>query len=138
MEKKSEFFTLNGYRIKNSYQLTEAMEDYLEMCYREYLAKNTIRINYLAKQLNVLPSSASKMMNRLKEAEYVMFERYGEVLLTDKGKLVGAYLLWRHNTVSSFLKWLNGDSYSLEQVEKIEHFVDDMTITNMDKWLKSQ
>ena len=31
MHRKSEFYTLNGYRIKNKSKLTESMEDYLEM-----------------------------------------------------------------------------------------------------------
>ena len=34
MEEKSEFYTLTGYKLKNHYLLTEAMEDYLEMIYR--------------------------------------------------------------------------------------------------------
>ena len=34
MSEKSEFYTLTGYKLKNHYLLTESMEDYLEMIYR--------------------------------------------------------------------------------------------------------
>lgn len=134
MNKKSEFYTLNGYRVKSKNKLTESMEDYLEMIYRN--KRKEIHVKEIAIKLNVKPSSASKMINKLKEYNLVNFEKYGSVTLTKEGKDTGKYLLWRHNVLVNFFKKLNKKNYSLEQVEKIEHFIDFGTLKNMEKFIK--
>lgn len=138
LEEKSEFYTLNGYKRKNHPVLTESMEDYLEMMYRIYLDKKRIRINDLANFLNVKPSSVSKMATKLKENDLILFQKYGDVYLTDAGERMGSYLLWRHNILVSFFSVLNKTDYSLEQVEKIEHFIDDKTLLHMEEWIKKR
>lgn len=134
MNKKSEFYTLNGYRIKNKNKLTESMEDYLEMIYRN---KENIHVKDIATKLNVKPSSVSKMINKLKEYGFVNFEKYGSINLTKEGNDMGKYLLWRHNILVKFFKKLNKKNYLLEQVEKIEHFIDFETLKNMEKFIKT-
>lgn len=138
MEEKSEFYTLNGYKRKNHPILTESMEDYLEMIYRIFLEKKRIRINDLAIFLNVKPSSVSKMANKLKENGFILSQKYGDVYLTDMGKKIGSYLLWRHNVLVSFFSLLNEEDYQLEQVEKIEHFIDDKTLHHMEKYIQNR
>lgn len=136
MAEKSEFYTLNGYKRQHNYHVTEAMEDYLEMLYRITDGKNRMRIKDLAHELNVKPSSTSKMISRLKEKELVDFEKYGDINLTEKGITLGKFFLWRHNVLVDFFKLLNKEDYSLEQVEKIEHFIDLSTLYNMEKMIK--
>lgn len=51
--------------------------------------------------------------------------------MTDKGRKIGAYLLWRHRVLYDFLCMLNGTEDELEQVEKIEHFIDERTTANL-------
>ena len=130
MDKNDEFYTLKGYKLKEKNFITEAMEDYLEMIFR---MNNPVHINDLANKLNVKPSSASKMVNKLKEKKLVNFEKYGNINLTNEGYILGNFLLWRHNTLVDFFKWLNKNDYSLKQVEKIEHFVDLVSLKNMTK-----
>ena len=131
MNRKSEFYTLNGYRIKNKNKLTESMEDYLEMIYRN---KDNVHVNDIASKLNVKPSSVSKMINKLKEYGYIDSIKYGSITLTKEGIEMGKFLLWRHNILVKFFKKLNKKNYSLEQVEKIEHFIDFETLKNMEKF----
>ena len=50
---------------------------------------------------------------------------------------MGKYLLWRHNILVKFFKRLNKKNYLLEQVEKIEHFIDFETLKNMEKFIKT-
>ena len=137
MHEKSEFYTLKGYQLKNKTNLTESMEDYLEMIYRSTTTSKTVHIKDLSIKLNVKPSSVSKMITKLKIYNLVYFEKYGVISLTDKGKKMGKYLLWRHNILVSFFKKLNKKNYSLEQVEKIEHFIDYETLKNMLTYLSS-
>ncbi|MDD3341907.1 MAG: iron dependent repressor, metal binding and dimerization domain protein [Bacilli bacterium] len=135
MEEKSDFYTLNGYRLKNGQKTTESMEDYLEMMYRTYQMEKRIRINDLASSLNVKPSSVSKMVQKLKELDLVSSRKYGDIYLTETGLIKGEYLLWRHNILVSFFTFLNKEKYELEQVEKIEHFIDFITLQNMEEFL---
>lgn len=136
LDKKSEFYTLKGYKLKQHNELTESMEDYLEMIYRHTRDKKEISTKELSNYLNVLPSSTSKMIQRLKEQKFVLSEKYGVIQLTQEGEKIGKYLLWRHNTLTNFLKQLNQENFSLEQVEKIEHFIDFITLQNMVKYLE--
>lgn len=138
MAEKSEFYTLKGYHLKKPSYFTEAMEDYIEMIYRKTRGMKTITVKSMAESLNVKPSSVSKMFERLKEVDFILFERYKEASLTEKGKQIGKYLLYRHNTLHKFFKKINGSDYSLEQVEKLEHFIDDITIHHIHEWLKKE
>lgn len=136
MEEKSEFYTLTGYKLKNQVNLTEAMEDYLEMIYRISLSDKIITIKKLAQELNVQPSSVSKMCHKLATLNYISFEKYSTIYLEELGQKIGNYLLWRHNLIEKFLKKINKNDYDLEQVEKIEHFIDFITLTNLEKFLQ--
>lgn len=130
------FYTLNGYRLKRSDFLTESQEDYLEMIYRLYLEKKIVCISDLANNLNVRYSSCSKMVNKLQEKQLLIFPKYKDITLTEKGLNMGKYLLKRHEVLTIFFKLLNRENYSLEQVEKIEHFVDYITINNIEALIK--
>ena len=136
MRTKSQFFTLQGYRIKNNVPLTEAMEDYLEMIYRNLQNHKNLSVTELAIQLNVKPSSVSKMLTRLKNAQFISYQKYGMISLTSLGQQIGYYLLYRHNLLTSFFQILNKNDYDLEQVEKIEHFIDDKTLKHIEQFLK--
>lgn len=81
-----EFYTLKGYQLQNGGDITESMEDYLEMICRHIQENGYIRINFLAEQLHVRPSSASKMVGKLREMDLVTFEKYGLIVPTGKGK----------------------------------------------------
>lgn len=134
MEEK--YYTLNGYKIKNNLLITETMEDYIEMIYRNTIIDEDISVKEIATFLNVKPSSVSKMINKLKKIDIVNSKKYGHVSLTVKGKKLGKFYLNRHNTLTKFLKILNKDKFNLEQVEKIEHFVDKTTIKNIENFIK--
>lgn len=134
MEEK--YYTLTGYKIKNNLLITETMEDYIEMIYRNTIIDEDISVKEIANFLNVKPSSVSKMINKLKKIDIVNSKKYGHVSLTVKGKKLGEFYLNRHNTLTKFLKILNKDTFNLEQVEKIEHFVDKTTIKNIENFIK--
>lgn len=131
MEHSSEFYTLKGYQTNSQNELTPAMEDYLEMISRLLQNQNVVRINELSEKLNVRPSSTTKTVQTLKELGYIEYEKYGYVNVTQKGKLVGDYLLYRHTVLHDFLCLLNHSDNELEQVEKIEHFLNRATIDNI-------
>lgn len=131
------FFTQKGYELQNQEELSASMEDYLEMIYRMLRESQCVRIHALAEQLHVKPSSASKMVASLKEKGYIEFEHYGYLTATKKGQETGDYLLYRHDILHRFLRRLNQSENELEQVEKIEHYLNKNTIENLEKLLQS-
>lgn len=136
MENNTEFYTFKGYELNNKTFLTNSMEDYLEMICRLIKNNDYVRINEIAEKLNVRPSSASKMVHNLKLLNMVEYEKYGYVKPTNKGLDYGKYLLYRHKILNEFLCYINNSENELEQVEKIEHFIDKRTIFNISKLLK--
>ena len=130
MKDSSEFYTFKGYQDISSSDLTPTMEDYLEMIYRLLNEQTVVRIGQLSAKLNVKPSSCSKIVQLLKESGYIDYEKYGYIALTEKGQTDGSYLLYRHNVLQQFLCTLNHSPDELEQVEKIEHFLNKTTIEN--------
>jgi len=126
---ENEFYTVRGYELKNSEKkITPAMEDYLEMIYRNSLENNYIRTNQLAKLLNVKNSSVSKMLQKLSGLGLLNHEKYSIVTLTEKGKKIGAFLLKRHSTIEIFLKLLGCKQNILIQTELMEHIIDEETV----------
>lgn len=136
MEDLEHFYTLKGYSLMENQQITSSMEDYLEMICRLQKEGLPIRINKLAEALHVKPSSASKMTANLRAEGLVAYENYGIITLTQKGIHLGEYLLFRHDTLNRFLCYLNHTREELEQVEKIEHFMEPRTVYNMKLFLE--
>jgi len=134
----NKFYTLKGYTLLEDSTMTSSMEDYLEMIYRIHSAGEVVRIGTLAENLNVKPSSATKMVNNLKEQGFVSSEKYGYIKLTDSGIELGKYLIFRHETLHNFLCYINQSENELEQVEKIEHFINAKTVENIKKLLDKQ
>ena len=109
--------------------LTASMEDYIEMTYRLSKENGYTRINDLATNLNVKPSSATKMIQKLADMGYLNYQKYGIIVLKPKGYALGENLLNRHNTVEEFLKLLKvKDENLLYETEKIEHTISDDTL----------
>ena len=123
------FYTLTTY-IHNKNTITYPIEDYLEMITRKQ--KEKITITSLSTYLNIKKSSCSKMISKLKNLDLLNVYN-GNITLTEKGLEIGTYLYHRHQVLETFLKELNGENFKLEQVEKLEHFIDHITLKNIEK-----
>lgn len=131
-EETSSFHTLKGYQMLHADEVTESMEDYLEMICRHVRDNGYIRVNFLAEQLNVRPPSVSKMVAKLRELGLVRYEKYGLITMTTRGYDLGNYLLWRHEVLHRFFCLLNHTDNQLELVEMVEHFIDRETVDHLD------
>ncbi|MCG8485486.1 MAG: DtxR family transcriptional regulator [Clostridia bacterium] len=127
------FHTVRGYQLLDQDRklLTPALEDYLEMIYRNSLEEEYIRVNKLAELLNVRASSASKMVQKLALLNFVNYKKYGIILLTDDGKMMGSFLYHRHKTIEAFLELLGGEDI-LHQTELIEHDINNNTLKKIE------
>lgn len=135
---KEEFYTLKGYKIKNEEVLSSSMEDYIEMIYRLSEKSEEVRVNDLSVALNVQPPSTTKMIKRLAKENYVVYEKYSCVKLTEKGREIGSKLLKRHKIIFEFLQLIGVKDNILEQTEIIEHAVNDEVlckIKELNEWI---
>ncbi len=129
----NDFYTLTTY-IHTQNKITYPMEDYLEMIYRK--KEENLTITTLSKYLNVKKSSCSKMISKLKNLELIITKE-NKIILTKKGLEVGKYLYHRHQVLEIFLRDLNQNNFKLEQVEKLEHFIDEITLKNIEKRIQT-
>jgi len=135
MPDNSGFYTLKGYSLIEGKAITSSMEDYLEMIYRIHIAGEAIRIGAVSEMLHVKPSSASKMVENLRKQGLVSAKKYGNITLTHDGMELGKYLVFRHDTIHRLLCFINQSKNELEQVEKIEHFINPGTVENINRLL---
>jgi len=130
----NDFHTVRGYQLlaREDKLLTPAMEDYLEMIYRNIQDEGYMRINALAELLNVRPSSATKMVQKLTQLAFLNYKKYGIIFLTERGKKYGKFLLDRHNIIEKFLKSIGIIDDLLIETELIEHNISANTLKNID------
>ncbi|GAB2573538.1 transcriptional regulator MntR [Gracilibacillus alcaliphilus] len=101
---------------------TPTMEDYIEQIYILMKTKGYARVSAIAEALQVQPSSVTKMVQKLDRDDYLNYEKYQGLILTDKGKKIGERLVYRHELLEKFLE-IAGISQSdiYKEVEGIEH-----------------
>lgn len=101
---------------------TPSMEDHIEIIYSLIEQKGYARVSDIAEALSVLPSSVTKMVQKLDKDGYLIYERYRGLMLTPKGQKLGKRLLQRHDLLEQFLRLIGVEENKIyEDVEGIEH-----------------
>ncbi|WP_281863836.1 transcriptional regulator MntR [Planomicrobium okeanokoites] len=101
---------------------TPSMEDHIEIIYSLIEQKGYARVSDIAEALSVLPSSVTKMVQRLDKDGYLIYERYRGLVLTAQGQKLGKRLVKRHDLLEQFLRLIGVDEERIyNDVEGIEH-----------------
>ena len=101
---------------------TPSMEDHIEQIYLLIENKGYARVSDIAEALSVLPSSVTKMVQKLDKDGYLVYEKYRGLTLTAKGEKLGKRLVKRHELLEQFLRLIGVDEERIyEDVEGIEH-----------------
>ncbi|MFS8581704.1 MAG: transcriptional regulator MntR [Limnochordales bacterium] len=109
---------------------TPSIEDYLERIYELVEEKGYARVSDIASSLDVQPSSVTRMVQRLDDQEYLIYERYRGLTLTPKGKELGRRIKERHELLEDFLRLLGVNEADVQRdVEGIEHHVSPGTVS---------
>ncbi|GEK29877.1 transcriptional regulator MntR [Kurthia zopfii] len=101
---------------------TPSMEDHIEQIYLLIDQKGYARVSDIAEALSVLPSSVTKMVQKLDKDDYLVYERYRGLTLTPKGMKLGKRLVDRHSLLEKLLRLIGvNEELIYHDVEGIEH-----------------
>ncbi|HHW60501.1 MAG TPA: DNA-binding protein [Syntrophomonadaceae bacterium] len=115
--------------------LSPSLEDYLEEIYRSYLNNKAIRATDIAQCLNVTLPSVHHAIQRLSKEGYLIYERYREIELSEKGKRAGRFLVERNSILRELLTLLEVDCNIEQEAEAIEHYLSLPTIRALESLL---
>jgi DtxR family Mn-dependent transcriptional regulator len=103
---------------------TERKEDYLKMIDKIVSEKGYAQVKDISRALNVGPSSVTGMLKKLMEDEYINYEKYGGVTLTQKGKETAKNTREKYKTIRDFLIALGiPENIAEEDACKMEHVI---------------
>lgn len=98
------------------------MEDYIEQIYILIEEKGYARVSDIAENLSVHPSSVTKMVQKLDQEKYLIYEKYRGLVLTPNGKKIGKRLVYRHELLEQMLRLIGVEEENIyRDVEGIEH-----------------
>jgi len=83
--------------------LTPRAVDYLETIYLLSLANDTVGVSQVAAERDVTIPTARAAVRRLKEGGFIRQERYGKILLTEKGRARAETIYGTHRALFRFL-----------------------------------
>ena len=105
------------------------LEDYLEVIYHLMHDKGYASNVDIAERLGVKPPTVSSMLQRLASREYLVYEPYRGIRLTDKGAKIAKSVIRRHSIILELLLMLGvEEEVAYEDTEGIEHHIQPVTI----------
>lgn len=92
----------------------------------------------LADYLEVKSASANDMLKKLKEKEYVSYEKYGKITLTKKGKDIAIEIVRKHRLWETFLyEKMNFTWDEVHEVaEQLEHIKSQKLVEQLERFLE--
>lgn len=118
--------------------LSSSLEDYLEAMIDLFRYEGKIRVSDISTKLKVEKSSVNTAINKLKNLDLITHEKYGDISLTEKGKLIAEEVKQKHIMISKFLSEFLGLSEKEAEKDacKIEHVLSDNTFKRLLLFIK--
>ena len=119
-------------------KISPNLEMYLETVLLLFKERGTVRITDIAANMNVAKSSVHTAMHALSDKGLLSQEKYGGVLLTEKGKEYAAGVYARHKGLTAFFERVVGvDAQTAAQDAcAVEHVISDKSMRNILKMIK--
>ncbi|MBP8989355.1 MAG: metal-dependent transcriptional regulator [Clostridia bacterium] len=118
--------------------LSPSSEDYLETILELSDQNNAVRSVDIANHLGVSKASVNKAMGILREMGLIEQEHYGQVYLTEHGRLHAQDILDRHAMIKRFLTDILHIQEETAELDacRMEHVISDETKTKWLNWLR--
>jgi len=115
---------------------TDRMEDYLEVIYELIQQKGYATTADISKYLNVSSPSVTKMVKKLDENRYLVYEKYRGLSLTTEGIHIAKNIQEKHSLFVEFLKIIGVDDETAHiDAEGIEHHLHPLTIRKLERFI---
>ena len=107
--------------------ISENIEEYLEVLYRNGSNKEQVSTTTISKDLNIAPGSVTQMLKKLEKLGYIIYTPYRGASLTDEGMRIAQKITRKHRILEKFLMdVLNIKEENIhEQACKMEHTLSD-------------
>lgn len=105
-------------------KLSDRKEDYLKVIDQIVSIKGYAQVKDISKELHVSPSTVSLMLKKLMVNDYINYEKYSCITLTQKGKNVANNTQKKYKIIRDFLITLGIDN-SIASIDacKMEHII---------------
>lgn len=111
-------------------QISKEREDYLKTIYHLQQVEAPVRTTTIARALNVEPASVTGVIKRLAELNYLEYQPYKGVILTDEGEKIALEIIRHHRLIELYL--IEALGYRWDEVhseaERLEHVVSPLFI----------
>lgn len=123
--------------LEKDEKITESVQDYLKTIYKLQESDDTVSTTQIAQELGFTGASVTGMLKRLSAMEFVDYNSYKGVRLTELGTQISLEVLRRHRLLELYLKESLG--FSLAKVHdeacRLEHYVSEDFIAKIDEIL---
>ncbi len=118
-------------------EITERMEDYLRIIYEIEKAKGYVRLKDVSSKLGVTPSSAVGMLRKLDNMGLILYEKYGGIRMTVKGREIAETVEKRYEYVRKFLEIiLVPKNIALRDAHILEHRLHPRTLLQIIRFVE--
>ena len=115
---------------------TDRMEDYLEVIYELVQQKGYATTVDISSYLNVSSPSVTKMMQKLDETGYLIYEKYRGIKLTYEGIRIARNIRNRHGLLAEFFMIIGVDEETANNdAEGIEHHLHPETMKKLEEFI---
>lgn len=123
--------------MKKEKKLTSSLENYLCAIYKIEKVNNAARVKDIANALSIGAPSVSEAMKVLEKKEFINYEPYGLITLTQQGKKLVVKKQKRNEIIFNFLRdfLLVEDSLLVENAKKIEYCLDEGVLEKFVRFL---
>ncbi|PHX62435.1 MAG: iron-dependent repressor [Flavobacteriales bacterium] len=118
--------------------MTTSEENYLKVIYHlSHLSPKGVNTNAIAAMIETKASSVTDMLKKLSEKDWINYQKYQGVFLTDKGKLNAKIIVRKHRLWEVFLVEKLGFAWDEvhEVAEELEHIKSEKLINQLDHFL---
>jgi Mn-dependent DtxR family transcriptional regulator len=136
LDKRLDFIRCAHNEKKEREIRTDRMEDYLEVIYELIQQKGYATTADISKYLNVSSPSVTKMVKKLDENKYLIYEKYRGLSLTREGINIAKNMHEKHSLFAEFLKIIGIDDETAHlDAEGIEHHLHPQTIKKLESFI---